>query len=269
MEDAGKLIGQAFQRAKHAGKADWYEMTSAVLKSRMLNITGNNFSEVDYGYSNFTEFLFAHADLISIDTSKLPPMVRLLEANSPNTASVDDAPAKFRERIRRDLWLATLDYSSGSKYVWDVDESKARPGEPGEEALVLPTINQDIIRQWRRELLEKAGEFNVDDANELNQIDAWAEIKLSTHKLPNAFRYKWYEFLKDKVHQRLATWFDESGLERPKDFIARFTVLKRETTDIEGLRRVVLRVVEVMTERELEQLSLPPRAVLKATRLSK
>ena len=57
MEDAGKLIRQAFQRAKHAGKADWNEMTSAVLKSRMLDITGNNFNEADYGYFNFTEFL--------------------------------------------------------------------------------------------------------------------------------------------------------------------------------------------------------------------
>ena len=65
-------------------------MTSAVLKSRMLNITGNNFNEAYYGYSNFTEFLFAHADLVSVDTSKLPPMVRLLEANFPNTASVND-----------------------------------------------------------------------------------------------------------------------------------------------------------------------------------
>ena len=269
MEDAGKLIRQAFQRAKHAGKTDWNEMTSAVLKSRMLNITGDSFNEADYGYSNFTEFLFAHADLVSVDTSKLPPMVRLIEANFPDTAPVNDVPAKFRERIRKDLWMATLDYSSGSQYVWDVAEGKARLGEPAEEAPILPTINQDLIRQWRGELVEKVKEFIADDADKTNQLDAWSSVLLPTHRLPNELRYKWYEFLKDKVHQRLATWFDESGLERPKDFIARFTVPKRETTDIEGLRRVVLRVVEVMTERELEQLSLPPRAVLKATRLSK
>ena len=268
MEDAGKLIRQAFQRAKHAGKPDWYEMTSAVLKSRMLNITGNNFSEVDYGYSNFTEFLFAHADLISIDTSKLPPMVRLLEANSPNTASVDDAPAKFRERIRRDLWLATLDYSSGSKYVWDVDEGKARPGEPGEEALVLPTINQDIIRQWRRELVERVSEVKANDADQSNQLDAWARIKLSTHKLPNELRHKWYEILKNKVNQRLTGWFDELGLERPNDLVASVQQARKARTDVEALRRLALRVVAEMTERELEHLSLPPRAVLKATKRS-
>ena len=114
MEDAGKLIRQAFQRAKHAGKADWNEMTSAVLKSRMLDITGNNFSEVDYGYSNFTEFLFAHADLISIDTSRLPPIVRFLEADSHADATGEENSTEFRGRIRRDLWMATLDYSSGS-----------------------------------------------------------------------------------------------------------------------------------------------------------
>lgn len=268
MEDAVKLIRQAFQRAKKAGKSHWYEMTSAVLKSRMRNITGNNFNEADYGYSSFTEFLFAHTGLISIDTSKLPPIVRLLEANSPNTASVDDAPAKFRERIREDLWMATLDYSSGSKYVWDVDEGKARPGEPSEDVPSIPTINQDIIRQWRRELVERVSEVKANDADQSNQLDAWARIKLATHKLPNELRHRWYEILKNKVNQRLTGWFDELGLERPNDLVASVQQARKARTDVEALRRLVLRVVAEMTERELEHLSLPPRAVLKATKRS-
>ena len=113
---------------------------------------------------------------------------------------------------------------------------------------------------------EGRGVANVDDANELNQIDAWAEIKLSTHKLPNEFRYKWYEILKKKIHQRLTGWFDELGLERPNDLVASVQQAHEARTDVETLRRLVLRVVEEMTERELEHLSLPPRAVLKATK---
>ena len=48
MEDAKQLIRQAFKQARVSGKPDWHRMTTAVLKNRLLSITGNAFNETEY-----------------------------------------------------------------------------------------------------------------------------------------------------------------------------------------------------------------------------
>ena len=264
-EDAKQLIHQAFQRAKQAGKADWNVMTTAVLKSRMLNITSHEFDEEDYGYPNFTQFLHAHDDIVSLDTSKFPALVRLRQAGSAKLKTVDTGTANSRERIRRDLWLAILDYSSGDQYVWDESSGEARRGELQEDARSLPTITKQTMQEWRRELADSIRKSEDLSFEQSGRLYSWSQMEFSTHKLPNEIKYRWYDHLKNKVLERLRRWFEESALEQPKDLVSSAPLSPKTRTDIESLRGFVVRVIEKMTERELEQINLPARAVLKTT----
>ena len=67
MEDAKQLIQQAFEQAKASGKPDWHRMTTAVLKNRLLSLTGNAFNEAAYGAPTFSNFVATHDDLVYID----------------------------------------------------------------------------------------------------------------------------------------------------------------------------------------------------------
>lgn len=104
-------------------------------------------------------------------------------------------------------------------------------------------------------------------AEQERQVDTWVQNQLPTSLLPPHLIPRWNGFLRDKVYQQLNNWFDESGLEPPSNLIV--YPAERPTSrsqDTEALRQLVLRVVEQMTEHELTQLNLPPKAVLRATR---
>ena len=267
MEDARHLIRQAFDQARASGKPDWRRMTTAVLKNRLLGLTDNSFDEAEYGADTFTRFVLGHDDLVSLDRSKHPPIVELRQvAPEESTSDSSEAPHS-RPRIRSDLWQAVVDYSSGTNYVWDSVYGQAKPSLPGEGRQSLPPITQTVHQQWRQEFLD-ALRTSTDIASEQHsQVDTWVQHQLPTSRLPPHWIPRWNGFFRDKVHQHLLSWFDESGLEPPSDLI--ITVAERTragSSDAETLRRLVLRVVEEMTEHELSQLKLPTRAVLRATR---
>lgn len=117
MEDATLLIQQAFERAKVGGKPDWHRITTAVLKNRLLDLTGNTFNEAKYCADTFTAFVLRYSDIVHLDRSKFPPIVQLRDAELDTLAPGYVETASNRVRVRSDLWQAVLDYSSGTRYV--------------------------------------------------------------------------------------------------------------------------------------------------------
>ena len=267
MEDARQLIRQAFEEARASGKPDWHRMTSAVLKNRLLSITSNSFSEEEYGASTFMMFISKCSDLVDVDKSRFPPIVELRDSELEELASSHVDSASSRPRIRSDLWQASLDYSSGTQYVWDPAERKARPMRSGENSPTIPCVTQAVLQEWRQEFIDENTETHSITSAQEGQVGDWITQHLPTSYLPSPLIPQWNRFLRDKVHQHLRSWFDESGLEPPHNLVTAVSVrTTRKSSDTEALRRLILRVVGHMTERELEQLNLPPKAILRATR---
>ena len=259
MEDGRQLIIEAFKQARDSGKSDWYRMTTAVLKNRLLDLTDRGFNESDYGAWSFTDFVSRRSDILNFYRDQLPVVVELKpeQRRGPDSDSAPGLPTRMR--IRGDLWRAVFDRSSGSKYYWlaEIGEVGTSPTEGSSP--ILPIIDAETDRQMRRS-------FVTSLSSPPPEATEWAEFLLPLVKLPAELRYQWNQTLTEHVHQRLTGWFFENGLEPPPDLIARVEQRQdRRTTDTEELRRLIQRVVQEMTEEELYQLPLPTRAVLKAT----
>ena len=268
MEDATLLIQQAFERAKISGKTDWHRMTTAVLKNRLLDLTGNTFNEAEYGADTFTAFVLRFSDIVHLDRSQFPPIVQLREAEDALAPGYVDT-ASSRVRVRSDLWQAVLDYSSGTRYVWDKTKEQARPSLDVEDSstVALPSVSQAVHQQWRGEFFDTAKTSADLTPEQEHLVDTWIQHQLPTSRLPPHLIPRWNGFLRDRVHEYLKNWFDESGSEPPSDLIAPAAEpAAGKASSIEALRRLVLRVVEEMTEQELAGLNLPPKAVLRVTR---
>jgi len=124
-------------------------MAIPVLKNRILQITERKFREADYGAKSFREFLRNAVDLIEIQESPLPGQITL---RSVATAELPSTEPKSPQRdIRPDLWEAVLDFSSGTRYIWDVAEGRARAARQHEEGRQLPTITAEEFDGWRRD----------------------------------------------------------------------------------------------------------------------
>ena len=129
LRDAQHLIVSAFQEARRLGKQDWRRMTTAVLKNRLLDLTGRRFNEAQYGATSFMEFVSHFPDILQADDSVFPPIVELYGGNADRKSSLGGDHTQGAYHIRSDLWQAALDYSSGTTYVWDLDRKEARPGQ--------------------------------------------------------------------------------------------------------------------------------------------
>ena len=267
MQDARQLILDAFHRARASGKPDWDVMTTAALKSRLLNITGNSFTEADYGFGSFAEFISNYSELVEVDKYKPHPTVTLRDANTleePDSGSIRPAVG---QRIRADLWQATVDYSSGATYVWDLNIMRARPAERDDPNPVIPTIIEHIDNNWRKEFVESVRP-SLDVENESGQRTLqWAHTRRPTSYLPNELVHSWNEFRKMKVRHHLQEWFEREGLEKPVDFMLHpMPTRAGRDSSTEELREFIVKVVGEMTAQELSELRLPPKAVLRATR---
>ena len=256
MEDVKRLIVQAFRQAKDSGKSDWYRMTTAVLKNRLLSLTDRQFNEATYGASSLADFVSKFSDILNIDDGQSPTVIELKDREN---TGLDFGGESRITRIRSDLWRAIFDRSSGNTYYW-LAETGEVVTEPTDGACpILPTIDAETDRQLRQLFVASLSAAS-DEATE------WAGSLLPLSHLPPELRYRWSRELTEQVHQRLLGWFKDQGLEPPTDFI---TVVQprpeRPATELDSLRRLVQRVVQEMTAEELSQLSLPPRAILKAT----
>jgi hypothetical protein len=265
LESGAQLLQRAFEAARDQDRADWQTMTAAVLKNRILDLTDRSFRESDWGASSFRGFLSLFSNLIDIDTTTKPASVRWI-------GPVDGDPAptvagtRFelgpRRRIRDDLWRAVLDYTSGQVYLWD---GRAAVGVPRDaaapDAPLLPTLTREEFAVWRSEFVDQA---LAENPLAEGTLCSWRDSEAGTAALPRLLRSVWIGELKGRVLSRLLGWFEERGIEPPADLVS--DVLRRPPADhdTEQIRELVLRCVAVMSRAQLEDLRLPPDAVLRA-----
>ncbi|NEA62577.1 hypothetical protein [Streptomyces sp. SID12488] len=240
-------------------------MTTAVLKNRLLDITNRAFKETDYGARDIAAFVKAYPDLLALDSSTIPPKVRLIDTSLTDSKN---APAAIRGRIRPDLWRATMDYRSGNIYHWDGKQAIAvHPTAPSTDSTLpeMPTISSEDMDQWRHNFQETLPEQILIDEQESEQVAIWAARGLATNNLPIRTRNIWNEYLNNRVVKLLAEWFRDNSLPVPEDLVQhRNPIRSNAPVGVAQLRELILRCVRNMTEEELKAISLPPSAVLRA-----
>jgi hypothetical protein len=258
------LIEQAFGLARRSGKSDWWAMTIPVLKNRLLLLTKGSFKETDFGAASFRDFLSKVTDIVRIDEAP-PPGFVILRSAAP--ARWEQQPAnKFRgERIRADLWRATLDYSSARKYLWDTSQQVAKPAGVGEDGLVLPTVSSDDLHQWRAEFVAS---HKLPDEETTHQIEQWHKNRLPTVGLPTTMRPAWNSYLKRKVEQRLQHWFESNSIKAPP-IVEVWQQSGASERHVEMLREFILSCVRAMSKDELLELRISPDTAMRTVRANK
>ena len=182
-------------------------------------------------------------------------MVELRPEARPELLSNAGSQMSRTTRIKGEFWRAMFDRSSGNTYYWLVDRGEVGTSQTEGRCPILPTIDTNTDRQWRRTFVESL-------THTPEEATRWADSLLPLAQLPPELRYQWNRFLVSQVHKRLLNWFNEQNLEPPPDLITEsIPRQERRGTDLQALKTLVQRVVQEMTEEELLQLSLPPRAV--------
>ncbi len=255
--DPHELIQHAFEKAKETGRPDWYRMSVAVLKNRLLDLTERTFRESDHGATTFLEFVRGHSAILDIDVSQTPPIAIFREGAPP--PGVESISA--RTRIRSDLWWATLDFSGNENYVWDLGERVARrASEAAEPGPTLPTLTEESFNEWKRAFSDTLGDDERDDRTE-----QWTERRLPASVLAAPVRHRWNEYLKKKVHAHLVAWFEEQDLSAPEDLLdgsGAHEAVSRSGRS-EELRRRLIACVQVMNAEELERVQIPSSVLLR------
>jgi len=268
-----ELIVAGFSAARWSGREDWRQMTTPVLKNRILSVTNRAFSERDWRTSSFRDFLALYPGLVRVDTTTRPPTAHLMRDptdDTPELTTQTPAHAGGRmtpdQRVRPDLWRSALDYSSGNKYVWTGEAAvSVNADEPVTEGeLVLPTIDRGDSDNWREEFLQQQAK-RVSPAD-VEAIERWRTEGLGTRSLPPALQGLWNAELKRHVVELLETWFAEHDLEAPGDLLGRPEAPRTSRADTEELRSFIQDCVAAMTRGELESLSLPSSASLRVVR---
>jgi hypothetical protein len=254
------LVRRAFDAARASGKKeDWQRMTIPVLKNRMLLLTGGQFREADYGASSFRDFLNRlPAGSVTVDDSHAPGFAVLV---TEGAVSGKGHTAPSYPRIRRDLWRAALDFSSGRRYVWDSSIGEARPATPKDEGPFLPTVSPEGFREWRTQFATGHGAHAPTEVAE--RLEQWSSQNLPTTFLPARIRPLWNIDLKRRVQERLTEWFEERRIDIPGDLVSVQQLVDSAPRPAEDLRQFVIDCIRVMSERELEELPIPARVAMR------
>jgi hypothetical protein len=257
------LMLTCFEVARAKGLAHWQTMNIGVLKNRLLQTTHGGFNEVDYGFSSFRDLVASMPDLLELDTTQAPPEVTLLaDLDAVSTAALHTLGDQAR--IRADLWNAIMDYSHGVDWVWDGKRAVPRKPEDGNLA-VMPSVNSEILRDWRREFLAGRGYASLGDDVLEPQMRDWLQTGALTKRLPPSIRRPWNAYLKQRVLSRITAYFDGIGATVPADVLTgghRAVDTARASTA--SLRTFVEACVAVMTEAELAHLPIPAAAASQA-----
>ena len=258
-----QTIVAAFEAARVRQKPDWFEMSVAVLKNRILDITNRQFREADYGVDSFGEFLNLYPELVEIDATRRPPLARLRGIISSERSTQPDSAqthSSGRWTIRPDLWKAVVDYRSGARYVWNVGHAEVvEPADSmdGDPTALLPTLRSDDLQGWRADFVQSLPDpVRLAFASELAR---WRDVSHSTGALPTHLRGRWTGYFRNLVLARLENWFTDNGVARPADLIERAGSNRQPEarSSLEQLRRLVSRYVDHMTEEELLGLQMP------------
>ena len=268
MQEAQQLIVSAYERARSSGKLDWNKMTMAVLKNRLLDLTQGAFDETTYGATSFTDFVLHNADILHLDRSVFPPVVELRDVAQPLETSSEATEITGRYRIRPDLWKAALDYSSGARYVWDAVIGRATPSAGGDDKLSISPASLELQREWRKHFRAVVMETLTKEESET--VDLWIGQHRGSSYLPTRLKSKWNGFFCENVRKHLLRWFAEYSIQPPADLALSITRNPSVILpDTEALRKLILSVVQRMTEKELSSLALPSEAVLRAMKSSR
>ncbi|MDX6626572.1 MAG: hypothetical protein QOE56_1561 [Solirubrobacterales bacterium] len=266
MDTGARLLEAAFHAARDQGRTDWRSMTAAVLKNRILDLTDRGFREGDWGATSFRGFLQLFSNLVDIDTSAKPPVVRWIGAEGDEAAPAAGADFQLgpHRRIRDDLWIAVLDYSSGQAYFWDGRGAAA--GSTDDVATsatsLLPTLTREDFAAWRAEFVEMA---LAENPMAETALVSWRDSEAGTAALPRPFRSVWIGELKGKVLSRLLDWFAEQSLEPPSDLVQDAPFRRAEDAQTEEMRELIVKCVGIMSRSQLEELRLPANVVLRVT----
>jgi len=245
---------------------------------------------VKWGASSFLPFLALFSSLVAVDHSAAPPAVDLIGADDTQAAAalqaIEASPvatsasatrsASLRAptgvwKIRGDLWSAVLDNSNETVWVWDGTQAVAVPteAEPSDDVQsILPTATAELLQEWRFqfEVAQRAEHPELTD-----DLRRWRTEAGSSWSLPPQVRYQWFEALKLHVRDRLLVWFDANEIAVPADFVETQAAGKGRTPrggdpGTEQLRTLVIQCIEGMTREELDELRLPPVALLRTRR---
>lgn len=264
LEEVPGLLDEAFAAARRSGKPSWRRMSTAVLKNRLLHLTGGRFDEGAMGFSSLPALLEQFNDLVGIDHSTKPATIEY----KPGAEKDDrDGQEAVRTRLRPDLWRAVFDYSTDEDWVWDERARCAvRVADRGEMP-VLPTVTRDEFAAIRRSFVQECMESDNPDAHEQSRLERWSNSIVGTTFLPRRFRGKWNAHLKAVASDRLTTWFSDRHLEIPMDLLQPIPGERsiEEDADLARLRNFIIECVRNMTLDELRHLNLPADAVFRAT----
>jgi hypothetical protein len=273
--EGAQLITAAFEQARESGKPDWRAMRSAVLKNRILSLD-ENFDEQKWEVGSFRAFVEQYPDLIEIDATFRPPVVRLREQHAdearPTTEESSLPTGRLaawtgpRLRIRPDLWQAVLDVATPEPYFWDGTAARRGPADTS-EGLMLPTASPDDLRSWRQDFVAQVRQTAGNDEPLDPRLSRWESEPTSSRTLYHPLRARWMAYLKRRVQERLEGWFREHELEPPEDLVSAQAPGLAVDAETEQLRGLIIGAIEEMGRAELEELRLPARAMLRARRL--
>lgn len=241
------LVREAYEAAKTKGHPTWQYMTTAVLKNRMLHLTGGRFDEENYGFHTMVELAQSIPGVVEVDSSSRPPTVHLKgEDQLPSPRPDVSLPAV---RIRPDLWESVLNYSVGHRWVW-TGLAVEPASENTSDRDILPTVSATESREWRKSFVaelpsEMAGGFAE-----------WPDSGASPQQLPYQLRRRWTIWLQWKVIRRLQDWFEQRGEVAPQDlFSSEFPTPGSRSSS--SIRAFVEACVRAMSDQELGQLCIP------------
>lgn len=288
LDEFRALVRAAFEQALNGGKANWQEMTSAVLKNRLLNLTQGQFTEHRYGSPTFIHLVRRVPDMLDVLNDSPPFTLRIkvpLTEQGDVGRTTEGLPQPVSEdtfttltgsdwrkaRIRDDLWHAIIDYGSGNAYVLDSDTGRTRPRTSDDSDLPeAPTVSRDDVASWRREFiasLESPAKDRFAD-----ELEAWAQGRGRQSDLPRAVRGHWAEFVKTRVSHLLLAWFKALGQPPPTDMIQIAEGHRTSTPEAidevvqtRQLRDYIIRAVRMMTYEELAQIPLPASVLLRVS----
>jgi len=267
--DAEQFIIDSFAAARAApGRKSWSSMTMAVLKNRIIAASEGTFDETEYGAPNMPYFVRLYPNLLEPKQEGVQASVTLRnESAVPDfvePARIQTEEPSKRLRVRSDLWLAIMDYSSGSKYVWDDTSQLARRATAGDAgAPLFPTVERSKLLEWREELYSSL-EGQVDELARA-QIRRWIEKRAGTMLLPVAYRAAWNAIQNNRVLDLLNEFFAEKGSPPPRDLlVSRNRPVSRGSSEEETLRSFLHRCVDAMTDEELSSVNITARVALRA-----
>lgn len=272
--EAASLIRDAFEAARASGHPEPDVMTSAVLKNRLLDMTGREFDERRYGARSFVQLLRLLREVVAVEGDHAPYHVRLIgSGQAPASAETKRERGSSRKqqpreaewrhrRIREDLWNAVLDYSTQTPWVLDPDTNRARPqrSEDHPEILQFSTVTATDMERLREEFIQEVAQ---NEPTLRATLEDWNRSGGSTLRLPRFLQGRWNQRLKETALARLRESFAKAGVEEPPDLLfspqadppqgsPSFT----DAVQLSQLRDLLTRCVRVMTLEELRAIEL-------------